>query len=384
MTEQSLPISDIPAGDVAQQDDTRERHRFNFSGNAAEYFRVWIVNIALSIVTLGIYSAWAKVRNRQYFYGNSHLAGASFEYTANPVNILKGRLLVFAVFVAYNLAATFQPLVAGILVIFLIPLFPWMVVNAVRFNHRHSAYRNLRFHFDGTYGESAKVYIAWTLVMIVTFGLAYPYMAWRRKKFLVERSRYGNGQFEYRAEPGYFFVVYILAGVFYAGVLVGIGVLMGGVVALVGSQGGEWFNQLQGASPESGEAEGKLAGILFMALMVLMYLGFVLSFIVVNTGVQAAVSNYVWSNTKVDCIRFKLEINLPRVIFIQVTNLLAIVASLGLLIPWAKVRMMRYKLACFTMIADTQEIERFVGTARDAITATGDEFGEAFDLDLGL
>ncbi|MCS6766168.1 MAG: DUF898 domain-containing protein, partial [Candidatus Protistobacter heckmanni] len=32
-----------------------------FTGSGAEYFRIWIVNLSLSVLTLGIYSAWAKV-----------------------------------------------------------------------------------------------------------------------------------------------------------------------------------------------------------------------------------------------------------------------------------------------------------------------------------
>jgi hypothetical protein len=44
---------------------------FEFRGEAREYFRIWIVNLALGIVTLGVYSAWAKVRSERYFYGNT-------------------------------------------------------------------------------------------------------------------------------------------------------------------------------------------------------------------------------------------------------------------------------------------------------------------------
>ena len=36
-----------------------------FTGKAGEYFRIWIVNVCLSVVTLGIYSAWAKVRRKR-------------------------------------------------------------------------------------------------------------------------------------------------------------------------------------------------------------------------------------------------------------------------------------------------------------------------------
>ena len=44
---------------------------FSFTGTSAEYFRIWIVNVALTILTLGVYSAWAKVRTEQYFYGHT-------------------------------------------------------------------------------------------------------------------------------------------------------------------------------------------------------------------------------------------------------------------------------------------------------------------------
>ena len=64
---------------------------FKFTGKAGEFFAIWIVNVALTILTLGIYSAWAKVRTHQYFYGNTYLADASFRYTANPVQILKNQ-----------------------------------------------------------------------------------------------------------------------------------------------------------------------------------------------------------------------------------------------------------------------------------------------------
>ena len=38
-----------------------------FSGRGGEYFRIWIVNLVLTILTFGIYSAWAKVRTKRYF-----------------------------------------------------------------------------------------------------------------------------------------------------------------------------------------------------------------------------------------------------------------------------------------------------------------------------
>jgi len=40
---------------------------FEFHGTTGEFFRIWIVNMMLSIVTLGMYSAWAKSKNPKIF-----------------------------------------------------------------------------------------------------------------------------------------------------------------------------------------------------------------------------------------------------------------------------------------------------------------------------
>ncbi len=48
----------------------------SFTGTGADYFRIWIVNLALTVVTLGVFSAWAKVRRLQYFYRDTRLAHA--------------------------------------------------------------------------------------------------------------------------------------------------------------------------------------------------------------------------------------------------------------------------------------------------------------------
>ena len=70
------------------------RHPFAFTGSTKEYFKIWIVNALLTIVTLGIYSAWAKVRNKRYLYNNTWVNGASFEYHGKPTKILQAYFIV--------------------------------------------------------------------------------------------------------------------------------------------------------------------------------------------------------------------------------------------------------------------------------------------------
>src|SRR5271169_6261665 len=76
--------------------------QLRFTGNGEEYFGIWIVNLLLTIITFGIYSAWAKVRRLQYFYRHTELAGSSFDFHGTAIRIFIGRLVALAMLFAYN------------------------------------------------------------------------------------------------------------------------------------------------------------------------------------------------------------------------------------------------------------------------------------------
>ena len=46
-----------------------------FTGTARDYFGIWLNNLALTVLTLGVYGAWAKVRRTRYFLGNTVVLG---------------------------------------------------------------------------------------------------------------------------------------------------------------------------------------------------------------------------------------------------------------------------------------------------------------------
>ena len=85
----------------ASQTDNQKVTPIVFQGKASEYFGIWIVNLLLSLVTLGVYSAWAKVRRKKYFYNNTLIDNVAFDYHANPIAILKGRIIAFILFALY-------------------------------------------------------------------------------------------------------------------------------------------------------------------------------------------------------------------------------------------------------------------------------------------
>ena len=120
-----------------------------FTGRGDEYFRIWIVNLFLTVLTLGIYSAWAKVRKTKYFWQNSRLDGAVFDFHGNPVAILKGRILALVLLVAYTWSFEFS-LAAGLVTIaVLLAAGPWLFVKAQQFKFGNTSFRGLRFGYRG-------------------------------------------------------------------------------------------------------------------------------------------------------------------------------------------------------------------------------------------
>jgi uncharacterized membrane protein YjgN (DUF898 family) len=115
-----------------QPADTREEITFSASGG--EYFRIWIVNLLLTIVTLGIYSAWAKVRRNQYFYSSTRLAGSSFEYHGQPMAILKGRLIALVLVGAYNIAFRISPGAGLAMFAVMMAAMPWLLWRSLQFS----------------------------------------------------------------------------------------------------------------------------------------------------------------------------------------------------------------------------------------------------------
>ena len=114
-------------------------YKFKFTGSGSEYFRIWIVNVFLTVITLGIYLAWARVRTRQYFYANTFLADSSFEYLAKPRAILIGNAIILAAFALYSFSTNFNPGLAGFLVILYYILFPYVLYKALCFKfHKFS------------------------------------------------------------------------------------------------------------------------------------------------------------------------------------------------------------------------------------------------------
>ena len=334
--------------------------RPEFTGSAAEYFRIWIVNLFFTLITLGIYSPWAKVRKKRYFYGSTRLDGDSFDYFASPKVILKGRILAVIVFVTYALTTELYPPAAYVFWAVAILMLPWLIVRAFTFNARNSAYRGLRFDFSGTTGHAARIYIGMLIVAVLTLGLAYPWFVARQKAFVVSHHMLGTTRFGCQISAGDYFAIYLIAGLILLALFVPISLGMGFAMAM------PWL-------PES------LAWLGFAIPMVLMYAAYAM----VYAYTQARTANLMWNGTYGPGIRMTSSLGAWKLGRLYIGNAIAVTASAGLLIPWAVVRTLRYRLESLAVTIDG-DILFEANPALERVGATGQELGDIFNLDLGL
>jgi uncharacterized membrane protein YjgN (DUF898 family) len=330
-----------------------------FSGDTGTYFRIWIVNTALTIVTLGIYSAWAKVRKLRYFYTHTAIEDGHFDFHANPVGILIGRIIAVAMVGAYFGAGYISPLAPFVVIGLILLLVPWLVVRSRIFHLRNTSLHGIRLNFRPNYSGAVRAYYGGVLVTILTLGFGAPTALYWRHRFAVDNSAYGKTVFAFIGEHGEFYAI----------VWKSIGLVVGGLVAAFAIMYG-----LGTALPASEEPPSDWVAVLMSLPIFLIY-------IAAGVYVQVRLRNYIWNMGTLGGNRFISQLSVSTMLKLYLTNMLAIALSLGLLIPWAQIRLARYRAACTELIV-VDEWTSFLADARDAGSALGDEIGEAFDVGI--
>jgi uncharacterized membrane protein YjgN (DUF898 family) len=350
----------------------------SFTGTGREYFRIWVVNLLLTLATLGIYSAWAKVRRLRYFDRNTVLAGASFDFHGNPRAVLVGRLLSVLMLALYHYAFGFSTVFGVAVVAGLLLLLPCLMRGALRFRLGNTSYRGLRLGFDGSI---AQAYLAW-LPPALTFLLpgvllaVYPgqpqlaaltlplYLLWplmhaRIRRFQHAQLLFGDQHSSYEVKARRFYRFYLVGGglallaIIVAGVVVGLGSFVAG----------------------SGQRMAVMVGILSGLI------GVYVVYLLVGPYMVVRVSNLAWSNTSFPGLRFRSTLPVKGFLALQTRNTLLTLATLGLYRPFAVVNVYRFRLAHMHIEVDG-DIEAAAAHMATRGGAAGDSVADGFGIDL--
>ncbi len=115
-----------------------------FVGSGSEYFRIWIVNLLLTLVTLGLYYPRARQRQLAYFYGHTEIDGRPLAFHAEARKMTRGFLFVAALFIVYSLASNVSPLVANVGPLMVWALWPVLWRSSLRFRMGSTGWMGLR------------------------------------------------------------------------------------------------------------------------------------------------------------------------------------------------------------------------------------------------
>jgi uncharacterized membrane protein YjgN (DUF898 family) len=339
------------------------RHDFEFRGSGREYFGIWIVNLALTLITFGIYSAWAKVRTQRYLYGNTYVAGHSLDYDASPWRILIGRSIALAAFLTYSLAVEFWPQTIGLWYVGFGLLIPWLINSSLRFSARNTLYRNIRFDFQGSYVGAMVNYLVWPIVAYSTFLLLGPQARKMRDYYYINHHAYGGRPFETNFTTGRIYLVY-LGGI---AVFLGLGVLLIAGSAYLGTLTDGFKNV---PFPQ-------YLPFVFFPLYIIVYT-------TAATFIDIMVFNLSINNTTFDA-RHSLRSRVsPWVVsWIVITNFVLTLATVGLFYPWARVRLTRYQTQRLSLLA-ASDLDEYTSELSRANSAIGEEVAGFFDLGIGL
>lgn len=360
--------------------------RFHFTGQGGEYFRIWVVNLLLTLLTLGVYSAWAKVRKTRYFWQNTRLDGHVFDYHGAPVAILAGRAIALALLVGYSIAGEFSTTAGLAMIVLLCVAGPWLFMRAQRFKLANTSWRGLRFGFDA---RALPAYRAVLPPMLIWFSGAIlaavaaenagllaaaglvsagmlPWMHHRLKAYQHGSASFGDRGFAFLpATPGFYAIYFKAALVGIAGALLGVLasiaiIAIGGTLALSGG------DVPQGAIMAAG------------ALVALF--GWLVAWPYFAARLQAI----VWSHTQLGDVRFATSIAAWPLLRLTATNMALTLATAGLYWPYASIALARYRIECMRAQSDQALGTIAASTSAAPGLAAGDAAADVFGLDIGI
>lgn len=382
-----------------------------FEGSGREYFKIWIVNVLLTIVTLGFYYPWAKVRNRRYFYANSILDGRNFEYHATGKQLFIGFLVAMSLFIVYVVIQQVSPIGNLILIGALFIAIPWIIWRSMMFNMRMTSFSNVRFGFVGQLRDSYMNFFVYPVLLMIGYvvlaigvevlmpilgmGLtsiisfivfltfivfAVSFIKKKNTEYAINLSRYGQGIFQTNVQTKEFMTIMLkTVGIAVLTMLITVLIIGALVYATVGL---ETLISIKETANDPQMMQAKMAAI--MPIIGLAYLGMILASMFIMAYYMTRQRRYVYENTTLDdAISFGSTLKAKQFAWIMITNFLAVIATLGLAMPWAKVRVARVMLEN-TQVHTNAGFDQYMTQKQNESSSLGEQIGDAFDVDVGL
>lgn len=361
-----------------------------FTGSGSEYFRIWIVNLLLTLLTLTLYAPFAKVRRLRWQYANTLVDDQPLAFHGDPWKMLRGHLLIL-VFAGVYAGAGRLSATAGLAAsAALAALWPALWQASLRFRLANTSWRGVRLQFTGSLGGAyatlAPMLVPAALVLAsfvrpvepgedppwlfaaapVVAGLMWPWIAFRMKRYQHAHYHWAGQTTRLDTTAGAFYAVN-----FRAGLVMVLPLFLIGLVAAL----------LLPAFSGRGASPGPFGFVLAIGLLVLAY---GLAVIVGQAFLITRMQNLIWDHTRSELLRFHGTLTLRPVMAQLARNLVFSALTLGLYWPFGWVRLTAIRLAGLHIEA-AQDPAGWVGGATPrGGSAVGEAAGDLLDIDVGL
>ena len=407
-TEQNVPphmaFAD-PLHTAPQEQESLPRQLLiEFTGSGSEYFRIWIVNLLLTLVTVGLYLPWAKVRRLRYFYSNTLIDSDPLHFHGAPLQMFKGFVIVVAGFILYSLAGKFSPTAGFIAFVVLAAVWPVLFRSSLCFRLSNTSWRGLRFAFSGS---TKQAYLAWLPLFLpslclLTLSLLAPAMsdpdpnhkmAWFDSlalglivftsiaviPWLLYRLKYYQHQnYRFSAEATVFTSK---LKDYYWTALKCVGIVLLAYICLVVFVFIFFFGFFS-MGTKFEELQDNILSLIFFSLSMIA-LG-ALFYSLATPYIVTRFQNLVWSGTRSEHLQFTSTLGVAPMMALSVKNWLLMVLTLGLYWPYAKVAMTRLRLESVQLASTADPAQWTAASSLAQGSAMGDASGDFFGFDVGL
>jgi len=315
-----------------------ELNEFKFDGKGWPLFKLYISNLLLTILTLGIYYFWAKVKTKKFFYNHTVFQNGRFDYHVTGkekfIAFLKGVLVVGVLYgvLFFGLTRLLQKLgvdqTASIIIIVLVfyagffLILPAVIYGIWKFRLARSSWNSVHFRFYGRTKDIYKIVLKGIFFSLFTLGIYTPWYTANIRRYMIGNSAIGSSKFSY-------------------------------------------------------DGNGKeLFWIMFTGfLLTLVTLGFYASWF------SAKLERYHWKHTTFQDIRFVSRMAGLGLFSRILGSMLITVLTLGLALPWATIMIQKYTIECLAMEgrADTAAIEASPDTHAGAFSEGMSEAADFLD-----
>jgi uncharacterized membrane protein YjgN (DUF898 family) len=190
---------------VGPSEPLHERYALRFHGSGTSFFLIFLKNVLLTLLTAGVYLAWAKTERRRYVWQNLEFHGQHLRYSGTGLELFKGYCVVllgylgfFALpYLAGRVSAQLKTALEMTLLIGIVLAMPSLIYRSRAYLYSRTSWRGIRFGLLRASGRYSREFLVGLLLAIATLGLYLPVMTNRLHRVLVDNTRFGTLEFSY-------------------------------------------------------------------------------------------------------------------------------------------------------------------------------------------